>query len=118
MNMLGSLHREYVRKIKEMPVAPTSAEGDHRIRDLEDRLDRLTLVCMAMWQLIQERTSLTEEDLATRVAMIDAADGVADGKRTESVQPCPACKRPMSPRHRKCLYCGYAQTAQGAFDTL
>ena len=96
--------------------AAGSAKRD--VTHLEDRLDRLSLVCMAMWSLIQDKTKLTEQDLLERVKMIDLMDGVEDGKATRGVQKCRACGRVMSARHRKCLYCGAEKLAQSAFDAI
>lgn len=98
-----------------------SSEAQRARRDaqsIEDRLERLSLVCMAMWSLIQDKTNLTEEDLLERVKMIDLMDGTADGKAARSVSKCQACGRTMSPRHRKCLYCGAQRLASSAFDTI
>ncbi len=99
--------------------ASSAAGGAKRdVAHLEDRLERLSLVCMAMWSLIQDKTKLTEDDLMERVKMIDLMDGVEDGKATRNVQKCHACNRTMSARHRKCLYCGAEKLAQSAFDTI
>ena len=85
-------------------------------RQLEQRLDQLSLACMAMWSLIREKTNLTEEDLMERVKLIDLADGQEDGKvRTQTVQ-CPKCNRTMSRRHDQCIYCGAAKPNATAFD--
>lgn len=85
---------------------------------LEDRVERLTLVCIAMWSLLQDKTNLTEEDLNARVKMLDLMDGQADGKASRTVQRCDACDRPMSMRHRKCLYCGHEKLHTSAFDAV
>ena len=99
--------------------AESAATGARRdVSHLEDRLERLSLVCMAMWSLLQDKTKLTEEDLLERVRLIDTVDGVADGKATRGIQKCPSCGRTMSPRHRKCLYCGHANLASSAFDAV
>ncbi|MEM1209261.1 MAG: hypothetical protein AAGI54_08335 [Planctomycetota bacterium] len=87
-------------------------------RDANDRLERLTLVCMAMWSLLQDKTNLTEADLLERVKLIDNIDGTPDGKATRGVRSCPKCHRTMSPRHRKCLYCGTEETHSSAFDAV
>ncbi len=96
--------------------AAGSAKRD--VSHMEDRIERLSLVCMAMWSLIQDKTKLTEEDLLERVKMIDLMDGVEDGKAARTVQKCHACNRVMSPRHQKCLYCGAEKLAQSAFDRI
>lgn len=99
--------------------AETSARAAGReVRQLEEKIDRLSLVCMAMWSLIQDKTGVTEEDLLQRVRALDLMDGVADGKATRTVSRCQSCQRVMSPRHRKCLYCGQDKLVQSAFDAL
>ncbi len=87
-----------------------------QIRYLEDRLDKLLLVNMAMWELLKDRTELTEEDLMAKVQEVDLRDGRADGKISKTVAKCPKCGRTMSPRHKKCLYCGASKLNVEAFD--
>ena len=86
------------------------------VRQVEERVERLHLVCMAMWSLIQDKTDLTEQDLLKRVEEIDLMDGQADGKANRTVSKCRECDRVMSPRHRHCLYCGAARLKRSAFD--
>ena len=81
-------------------------EASDRARDANERLDQLLLVSAAMWELIRERTNLTEDDLINRVAEIDARDGAADGKITSTPQKCPGCQRTLLGKHRRCMYCG------------
>ena len=40
-----------------------AAKAEWDVRTLTDRLDKLSLICLAMWELIREKTDLTEEDL-------------------------------------------------------
>lgn len=87
-------------------------------QELEDRLDKLALICMAMWSLMRQTTQLTEEDLMQRVKEIDLLDGQADGRITPQVARCPACNRVMSPRHTRCLYCGKDKLQITAFDSI
>ena len=96
--------------------AASSAGRD--VRALEDRLERLSLVTMAMWSLLQDKTRLTEEDLLERVRTLDLMDGNPDGKATVTVSKCRKCDRTMAPRHRKCIYCGAARPVGSAFDTI
>ncbi|MGB0768101.1 MAG: hypothetical protein ACPGYV_10360, partial [Phycisphaeraceae bacterium] len=50
---------------------PSGAADASDLRYLEERVDRLSLICMAMWSLMQDKASLTEEDLIERVKLID-----------------------------------------------
>ena len=86
------------------------------MRFLDERVDKLVLACMAMWELLKDRTELTEEDLMAKVQEVDLRDGQADGKVSKTVAKCPKCGRTMSPRHKKCLYCGASKLKVGAFD--
>lgn len=88
--------------------AAVARQAEERARDSNERLDQLRLVCAAMWELLRERTNLTDDDLVTRVAEIDARDGTADGKITQSPKKCPGCQRTLLGKHRRCLYCGAA----------
>jgi hypothetical protein len=84
---------------------------------VEDRLDRLVLVNMALWSLIQEKTGLSEQDLMDRVQQVDLADGQLDGKARKPLAKCPDCDRVMSPRHKRCLYCGADRLDYSAVDS-
>jgi len=92
------------------------AEG--RARNLEARLEKLSLVCAAMWELLREKTGLTEEDLKVCVRQIDLVDGRADGKVAKTVSRCAKCDRVMSARHTRCLYCGAESLEATAFDSV
>ena len=98
----------------------TSSGGrtDTEVQYLEDRLDRLSLICMAMWSLMQDKSALTEADLIERVKLLDLMDGKEDGKATRTVSKCAKCDRPMNRRHQKCIYCGHDKLIQSAFDAL
>ena len=94
-----------------------AGEAASEVKLLEGRIDKLALVCNAMWTLLQEKTELTEEDLLTRVQAIDLQDGQLDGK-VAKVSRCPKCDRVMSRRHTRCLYCGAPDLSATAFDSI
>lgn len=99
--------------------ADTAARSAARqVAALEERVEKLSLVCMAMWSLLQDKTGVTEEQLLERVKTLDLMDGVADGKATRTISKCTRCKRVMAPRHRRCLYCGAERLVESAFDAL
>ncbi len=95
-----------------------ATEASRDVRSLEERFDELALACAAMWSLLEEKTSLTHEDLFAKIREIDLADGVEDGKMTRMVKKCPACGRTMSARHKKCLYCGALELRETPFEGI
>ena len=97
---------------------PGNSASKTELRHLEDRVDRLSLICMAMWSLIRDKTDVTEEELIERFKLMDLMDGVEDGKASRSVSKCVQCNRPMHARHKTCIYCGHAKLVQSAFDML
>ncbi len=82
------------------------------------QLDKLGLVCQAMWSLIQERTDLTEQDLLGRVTELDLKDGVLDGKYTKPPVDCPKCGAKICKKFNRCLFCGEESTEGSAYDTV
>lgn len=86
--------------------------------ETERRLDKLTIICMALWSLLSEKLQLTEEDLMERVKTIDLMDGEVDGKIKRTLAKCSKCGRVMSPRHNRCLYCGADRLQITAFDDV
>lgn len=106
----------------EAGVSSARAEGKaqsavQQVAELDARVDRLALVCMAMWKLLQEHTDLTEEDLMAKVGELDLMDGTPDG-RLKQVKRCTKCQRVLSPKHERCMYCGAEKLETTAFDAL
>jgi hypothetical protein len=79
-----------------------------RVTALEARADRVGLVCQAMWELLRERTDLTDADIYAKIQEIDGRDGQADGRIRHAVENCTNCGRPRSRKHANCMYCGAA----------
>jgi flavin-dependent dehydrogenase len=92
-------------------------DAQRSARYLEERLDKLLLVNMAMWELLKERTDLTEEDLMSKVQQLDMQDGRDDGKLQKGIAKCHQCGRTVSHRHSKCLYCGATKAHGSAYDS-
>ena len=78
------------------------------VRELEANLDRALLTCEAMWTILRDKLGVTDEELIARVNEIDLSDGRLDGKVRKTPVSCPKCKRTISPRFPKCMYCGQA----------
>ena len=111
-----SAHAARQAEIAASRSASRATAAKEEVRWLEDRLDRLTLACTALWELIRDRTDLTEEDLYDKAQEIDLRDGEADGEISKTVLNCPKCQRVMSPKHKRCLYCGEDGLESSPFD--
>jgi hypothetical protein len=72
--------------------------------DLQVSVERLALTCRAMWELLSERTSVSEADLIAKAHEIDLRDGEEDGRMTAKL--CPQCSRVNNVRREQCMYCG------------
>ena len=83
--------------------------------EMDDKLNRLALICRAMFELLQQSTGLTEEQLKVKIQEIDERDGQADGRMTPQGKRCPKCDAMMSARFGRCLFCGHKDEAASAF---
>lgn len=86
-----------------------------RVRQVEGELARLHLVCRAMWELVRERSDLTDDELIARIREVDLSDGKLDGKVRVEVVDCVACGRVVGRRHDRCIYCGAPRMMSGPF---
>lgn len=81
-------------------------QADH-YSEFDSRIDKLALCCQAMWELIQQNTNLTENDLSRKVMEIDMRDGVNDQHMAPQAKKCPRCDSMISVKFQRCLFCGY-----------
>ncbi|MGV3629316.1 MAG: hypothetical protein ACO1PN_16685 [Betaproteobacteria bacterium] len=73
---------------------------------LEAKIDALALVCQALWEIVREKTDLTENDIEQKMTEIDLRDGREDGRIAGVMKKCPACNRPSHSSQSICIYCG------------
>lgn len=73
---------------------------------LEHRLDKLTLISRAMWEILTEAKDWDEGKLFSKMREIDGRDGAVDGKIRAEVVSCPDCGHPVNTRNPRCVYCG------------
>ena len=88
------------------------------VSELQERIDRLTLISAAMWELLQERVGLTERSLLDKIEQIDLSDGKLDGRVRKDAVSCPKCRRNIASRHVRCIYCGEPRTNNEAFSNV
>jgi len=84
-----------------------SNHNRNEVKFLRANLERTLLICEAMWELLRDKTKLTDEDLNKKLYEIDMRDGELNGKNQRKVIDCPKCHRKVSPRNAACLYCGH-----------
>ena len=93
----------------ERTAESAEAKVDHCVRtvdDLQRQVERLSLACQAMWELLRECSDVTEDDLEKKILEIDGRDGSVDGKIGNQVVDCPACGRKTSSKRGSCVMCG------------
>jgi hypothetical protein len=85
---------------------------------LEKRIEMLTLVSRALWELIEKKTGLEERDLIAKVAEIDLRDGQLDHRLRSPIFACPNCGGKVNTRTRMCVYCGFRDFPVDVFEEI
>jgi hypothetical protein len=118
MTMYGGYAGDSAARQSAAAASTEAASAKRDVVELEHDLGRLKLVCAAVWELVKEKTALTEDDLVTKVAELDARDGVADGQLTRGVRKCVQCQRTVPTKQNKCMYCGTVQPVSSVFEGI
>lgn len=84
---------------------------------VDDRIDRLVLLCEAMWELLEEETDLTRADLERRFTEVDERDGRRNFRRQREAQPC-ECGAKVPPARLSCQFCGAPSRPKSFFDLV
>jgi hypothetical protein len=71
---------------------------------LEAKIDGLALVSQALWELVRERTNLTDHDIRAKSRLL--------GVPTE----CKRCGRSAHTRQTTCMYCGTGIERKHVFE--
>ena len=95
----------------------TRTRFSRELGGVEDHVDRLALICEAMWTLIEDNTDLTTDDLFAQIAELDDRDGKADLSRQRVAQPC-ECGAKVPVRAAKCQFCGADAPYSTPFDLI
>ena len=79
------------------------------IHHLRDKVAKLSMTCQALWELLRDRTKLTEEDLQRKVASVE--ESLAEPLA------CPQCGRAVSrKKNDRCMFCGIQAKSDRIFD--
>jgi hypothetical protein len=87
-----------------------------QVTQLERRVDRLTLACQALYELLCESGACAESRLVDKMQEIDLRDGRADGKISRTPVTCPRCSRLSNSKRLVCVYCGSPLGNPNLFD--
>jgi len=87
-------------------------------KTLDEKIDRLALICRAVWEVLRESNNISQEALFSKITEVDLIDGSLDGKVRVPPKKCSRCGRTVSKRHMRCIYCGSQELFDTAFDTL
>jgi len=119
-----AIHRQHLRNSAStarhltneliLGLTKTSREFD----GVDDRLDRLVLLCEAMWELVKEETELTDDDLAAKFLERDESDGRRNFRRQRVAQPCSSCEAKVPPTRVRCQFCGESAVLASLFDLV
>ena len=115
----------YFRDIRQdQKIGQASAKASSAARKADDvqfllerKIDKLSMIIQALWSIVSEHHSVSEDTLIAKIREIDMRDGVLDGKVQKGpAKKCHECGRTMNKMHNKCLYCGAPGLMQTAFD--
>ena len=94
----------------------TTPQQDHDY--LLHRVEKLTLINRALWEILAKKCDCHQDDLVAKVAEIDLRDGELDNELHQPVIDCPQCGRRLNGRHGHCLYCGFEDLQQDVFTSV
>jgi hypothetical protein len=83
---------------------------------LKRRLDVMALANQALFEILQSRLGIAEEEVILRMAEIDARDGKKDGKISPRVVACMRCGKKVSTSRLRCMFCNETVTDGHLFE--
>jgi hypothetical protein len=87
--------------------ARTNARTAGRDTDrLERYVKKMALVNQALFEILQEKVGITDEELRHKISEVDLRDGVADGHLEAAPLTCPKCQTKVTAGALSCPTCG------------
>lgn len=86
------------------------------VKVLQKNVDHLLVINQALWELVKEKTGLTDIELQSKMLEVETAHGGGESKITVAVRKCPKCSKTMHPKHTKCLYCGHVDETSSSMS--
>ena len=72
---------------------------------LEERVERLSMICEAMWDLMAEQNDLDLEQLTAKLADISSSQVLLTQSALKDETTCPNCGNPKPAEASLCLFC-------------
>ncbi|MDX1933691.1 MAG: hypothetical protein SFU56_13925 [Capsulimonadales bacterium] len=91
-------------------------ELEREVLYMSRRVERLSIACQALWEILRERATLSEDDIQGKMLEIDLRDGELDGKMTRHPVRCAACGRMSNSARTNCLFCGSELPKENLFE--
>lgn len=77
-----------------------------KLSQLEQKVNHLSIACQAMWEILKEKSKVSEKEIEEKIIEIDLRDGRADGKISTTIVECFQCNRKINSTKKSCFYCG------------
>ena len=91
------------------------ASGD--LGDLTLLVRKMALVNQALFELLKERTGISDEDLRRKIREVDLRDGSEDGKLNARSLRCPKCGGTVTAGSLSCKTCGATIAPKYPYET-
>ncbi|NER79322.1 MAG: hypothetical protein F6K42_07000 [Leptolyngbya sp. SIO1D8] len=93
-----------------------SEKLEDTLDELEGRIEKLSMLCQAMWEVLQTKAKFPDTLLAAKLEEIQARNVGPNGKK---VFHCASCNRALNKNHlNKCMYCGQEQPPRSIFEMM
>ena len=119
--MLWDLYQQYrIEQLDDRLARVQTAEAEdgpsrRAALELEGKVDRLAIICRAMFELMQVSSGVTEEQLKAKVVEIGQRDGHTDDKMTPQPKKCTQCGAVIPPQMDHCQFCGRQDQTASVF---
>jgi hypothetical protein len=84
--------------------------------DLARQFRKMALVNQALYELLKDRTGISDEDLRRKISEIDLRDGTIDGRLDASPLRCPKCRGAVTAGALSCSNCGVTVAPKYPFE--
>lgn len=87
------------------------------LNDLVRHVRKLALVNQALYEVLKERTGITDEELRRKIDEIDRRDGVSNHRHDAAPLRCPKCGISVTAGALMCQGCGAKTAPKYPFET-